>query len=120
MIRTKASKELEKKATIEQRAGLSDLVTRYIKDGPAALPPKKFNGNEGWFPSDKAPRKVRLEAFKPWQLRAYGFCREFNGRPTFFVTGIDPSKKQNRADQEILRAAGKEAASLNEILEACT
>jgi hypothetical protein len=115
-MRAKARKDLMKKASAEQRAGLSDLVEKFAAGGPGSLPTTKFNGSEGWFPSDKAPGKVRLQAFKPWQLRAYGFAREFNGRPSFFITGIDPSKKQDRADQEILAAAGKEAADLNKKL----
>lgn len=113
VIRTKAKKELKKRATKEQQAGLEDVIQRYAKAGPSGVPPKKFNGDEGWFPSDKAAGKIRLEAFKPWQLRAYGFCRTFNARPTFFITGIDPAKKQDGANQSILASAGAEAVRLN-------
>lgn len=116
LIRSKAKGDLLKKASAEQRAGLEELVRRYAKDGPKGIPGKKWNGAEGWFPSDKAPGKVRLEALKPWQLRAYGFCCEFRGRPTLFITGIDPAKKQNKADRAILKAAGDEAFRVSELI----
>jgi hypothetical protein len=116
-IRGSVQKELEKAASAEQRAGLTDIVTRYAKGGPSNIPRSKYNGQEGWFPSDKAPGKIRLEAFKPWQLRAYGFCRQFNGRPTFFITGVDASKKQNKARPNILNAAGAEAVKVNDLLK---
>jgi len=116
-IDLRAKKKLMKRpVTEDQRAQLDNLVTRYANGGPTALPSNKFNGSEGWFPSDRAPNKIRLEAFKPWKLRAYGFCREFNGRPTFFITGIDPSKKQDHARPEILQSAGAEAVRINNIL----
>ncbi|MGZ8362881.1 MAG: hypothetical protein ACXW3D_03380 [Caulobacteraceae bacterium] len=116
VIREKTHKDILKHASAEQRAGLDDVLARYAKNGPAGVPPKKYNGQEGWFPSDKAQNKIRLEALKPWQLRAYGFCRDFNGRPTLFITGVDTAKKQDRANQSILKAAGGEAFRLNELL----
>lgn len=116
-IRIDVKREIERKATEEKRAELGALIARYADGGPHALPRTKFNGNEGWFPSERAPAKVRLEAFKPWQLRAYGFCRSFDGQGTFFITGVDIAKKQNRADQARLRSAGAEAVRLNSALK---
>jgi hypothetical protein len=113
----KVKAELRKKASREQMAGLEALMKKYAESGPQGLPRTKFSGDEGWFPSKKAAGKIRLEAFKPWQLRAYGFCCEFDGRPTFFVTGLDPSKKQDDANQNILAAAGREAVRVNELLQ---
>lgn len=100
---------IDAEANAEQKVGLEDLLERFAKGGPQALPRTKLNGNEGWFPSEKAAGKVRLQAFKPWQLRAYGFVRGINGKPTFIITGADCSKKQDRANQKILKAAGTEA-----------
>ena len=116
VIRTKVKKDIEKRASQEQRAGLSDIVQKYVEGGSSAIPSKKFNGNEGWFPSEKAQGKILLQAFKPRQLRAYGFCRPFDGRPTFFITGVDTAKKQDQANQNILNAAGTEAAEINKAL----
>lgn len=105
-----------KKATREQQAGLQDLVERYGAGGPQGIPRGKFNGGEGWFPSAK-DKRIRLEALKPRQLRAYGFCQQLNGKQTFFITGVDTSKKQDDADQGILQAAGKEAVRIYGLLK---
>lgn len=113
VIRTKTREEVDDDATDEQKAGLEDLLERFAKGGPQALPRQKLNGNEGWFPSEKAPGKIRLQAFKPWQLRAYGFVRAVNGTATFIITGVDCSKKQDRANPSILKAAGAEAVRVD-------
>lgn len=105
-----------KQANEEQRAQLEDIVKRYADGGLPRVPTNKINTNEGWYPSEKAGNKVRVQAFKPWQLRAYGFARDFNGKLTFFITGIDPAKKQNQARTEILDAAGREAVRINDLL----
>lgn len=114
VIRTKAREEVEDDATDEQKAGLEVLLERFSKHGPSALPRNKLNGNEGWFPSEKAQGKIRLQAFKPWQLRAYGYIRSVDGTPTFIITGVDCSKKQDKANPSILKAAGYEAVRVEE------
>jgi hypothetical protein len=116
VIKRSVRKEIMKKATKEKQAGLEDVIQHYAAGGPQGIPPAKFAGDEGWFPSKK-DKRIRLEAFKPWQLRAYGFCEEFNGRQTFFITGVDTRKKQFKADQEILEAAGKEAVRIHDLLK---
>ena len=113
MIKSSVKKQILKNAGPDQRAGLETIVDRYSKGGWENVPRKKFNGNEGWFPSDN-DKRIRLEAFKPWQLRAYGFCEQFNERQTFFITGVYTSKKQDRADQNILAKAGKEAVRVHD------
>jgi len=117
MVKSKVLREMVKKASEEKRADLDALIRKYVQEGPASLPRSRFNSDEGWFPSDRAPGKIRLQAFKPWQMRAYGFCCDFNARPTFFITGIDPSKKQNDANQNILAAAGLEAVRVSQLVK---
>ncbi len=80
------------------------------------MPSGKFNSREGWFPSEKN-KQIKLEAFKPFQMRAYGFCRAVNGKPTFIITGLDRSKKQDRGDQDVINAAGNEAVRVNGLLK---
>ncbi|WP_312599610.1 hypothetical protein [Brevundimonas sp.] len=113
LIRTAVKKEIEAQASVDQRAELSELLKRFIQHGVQGLGRNKFNGKEGWFPGERAPGKVRLQAFKPWQLRAYGFLRQFGERPTFIITGVDCSKKADKAKQSVLKAAGAEAYRLN-------
>jgi hypothetical protein len=108
VIKSTVKRETEKKASREQQAGLVPLVERYAASGWENLPRGKYNPNEGSFTS-KTGKRVRLEALKPQQLRAYGYCAEFNGRPTLFITGVDTSKKQDRANQTILGTSGAEA-----------
>ncbi len=116
VIKETVKKEIGKKASAEQRAGLEDIVERYSDGGWKNVPPKKYNASEGWFPSAH-DKRIRLEAFKPWALRAYGFCEGFRGRPAFFITGVDTSKKQKSANQVILARAGAEAVRLHDWLK---
>lgn len=46
-------------------------------------------------------------AFKAFQFRVYGSSFQIDGKETFVCVTYDPAKKQNRADQVLLRAAGK-------------
>jgi hypothetical protein len=116
MINSSVMSRIVKDATDEQLAGLRDLVERYADGGWPSVPKSKFNPAEGWFPSPK-DKRVRLEAFKPWQLRAYGFCEQFQGKRTFFITGADCSKKQDRANQTRIATAGNEAVRLHDELK---
>jgi hypothetical protein len=73
LIKTKVKKKLEKKATADQLAGLQDLLERYGETGFENIPKGKFNASEEWVPSKK-DKKLMLQAFKPGQLRVYGYC----------------------------------------------
>jgi len=106
-----------RKATTRQRTELEALLERLAEYGREGMPANKINTNESWHPSDKAPNKVRVQAIKPWTLRAYGFERQFNGKLTFFITGIDPAKKQDKARPEILEAAGIEALRIIDLID---
>jgi hypothetical protein len=116
VIRESVQKTISKHAGADQRAGLEDIVRRFCDGGFGNVPPKKFNANEGWFPSERN-KQIRLVALKPWQLRAYGFDAQLDGQLTFFITGVDTSKKQDRANQTILANAGAEAVRVFEELK---
>jgi hypothetical protein len=117
LIKASVRERIVKKASEEQRVGLKDLAERYARGGLGAMTRNKFNTDEGWFPSKK-DKRVRLQAFKPWQFRAYGFEGQIHGRRTFFITGADWSKKQDRANQTILAGAGDEAVRLYDEIKA--
>jgi hypothetical protein len=108
-VRVAVIEEIKNKASQDQRAELDELLERFIRHGVPGLPRGKFNGQEGWYPSEKAAGKVRLVALKPWQLRTYGFIRSVGGRPAMIITGVDCSKKADRAKPAVLKAAGNEA-----------
>ncbi|PXA98494.1 hypothetical protein DMC47_08320 [Nostoc sp. 3335mG] len=65
------------------------------------LTPEMFNANEGRSPQDN----LLLQAFKAFKVRLYGFVRPVQGCRTFIVIDADTAKKQDRADQGILRRA---------------
>ncbi|WP_304280168.1 hypothetical protein [Caulobacter segnis] len=115
-IRERTEKQIQKKASKDQKAELEDLIKKYAAEGPGGVPSKKWATDEGWFPSRKS-KELRLEAFKPWQLRAYGFCRNFNGKSTFFIVGFDPVKKQDDADQSIIQSSGAEALRIERLMK---
>jgi len=117
VIKSKIKKKLERKATNDQLAGLKDLMERYGESGFDNMPRGKFNASEERFVNSKG-KQVLLQAFKPGQLRVYGYCQSFNGRPTFFITGFDPVKKQDDADQDVIAASGKEAVAVFDLLSA--
>jgi len=64
------------------------------------LTPEMMNRNEG-----RSKGNVRLEAFKAFKVRLYGFDVTFKKIRTFFIVIIDSAKKQNRADKNILKSA---------------
>lgn len=50
-----------------------------------------------------------LYEFKSYQFRLYGVIREYRGKRSFLGVGCDPAKKNNKADQRILRRAANAA-----------
>lgn len=60
-----------------------------------------FNGNEGRAKGSN----ILLMAFKGFKVRLYGFQQTLLKRKTFIVADIDSAKKQNKADQGILKRA---------------
>jgi hypothetical protein len=73
-----------------------------------SLTPEMMNRNEG-----RSNGGLRIEAFKAFKVRLYGFEITFNGIRTFFIVIIDPAKKQNKADKKILKSAKSRADDLS-------
>ena len=65
-----------------------------------SLTPEMMNRNEG-----RSNNGLRIEAFKAFKVRLYGFEFKFNKIKTFFIVIIDAAKKQNKADKNILKGA---------------
>ena len=59
---------------------------------------------EGSYPDGKTG-KVAVFAFKPFQWRLYGVVCTVDGKKCFIGTKVDPEKKQDKADQELLKLA---------------
>lgn len=65
-----------------------------------ALTKAMFNGNEG-----RSARGTMLQAIKAFKVRLYGFVTDIDGRRSFVIIDHDPAKKQDAADQNILKRA---------------
>jgi hypothetical protein len=63
------------------------------------LLPKMHNKNEG----RTAKFNIRMEAFKSFKVRFYGFERSIDGQRIFIIADADPAKKQDKADPAILK-----------------
>jgi len=55
-------------------------------------------------------------AFKVHQFRVYGASLKVDGKETFIGVRHDPSKKQNRADQGLLKASGAALSGVRTLL----
>lgn len=91
------------------RAKIEATMRAYCECGPQNIPPQRFKFEEQYEHSGKM---TRIEVFKARQVRIYGACGSLGGRPVFLVTGYDTAKKDDAADQKILKAAGKLAHKL--------
>lgn len=94
--------------------GATQAMELYAEYGPESLMRTKFV-SEMQFEGEG--RKVRLEAFKGFQIRLYGFAVQVKGKRTFFITGLDLAKKANKAKPRVLEAAGKEAIQVLKALD---
>ena len=79
---------------------LSAVMKRWC-DNPAHLTPEMFNGNEG----RSSRHNAMLQAFKnnAAKVRLYGFVFPVSEKRTFIIVDADVSKKQNKADPNILK-----------------
>jgi hypothetical protein len=76
------------------------------------LSEQKFK-NEGNFPDGRGTQ-VAVWTFKSWQWRLYGAILRMHGKTCFVGVLVDPAKKRDSADQQMLRASAKAIAALAE------
>lgn len=105
-IWTDAKVELMK-ATKEQRAEMSGAIMRFASG--AQLPARMHRLEDAWYPSDRARRRVRLQALTPVDVCAYGYSCTVAERPTFFITGVERRDASDMGEREFWSAAGDEA-----------
>ncbi|WP_441277965.1 hypothetical protein AB7783_13995 [Tardiphaga sp. 172_B4_N1_3] len=98
----------------KRRAQLSRYFTEFCE---STEPGRRVNDqqfkNEGKFKDGKGG-KATIWTFKAFQWRLYGAILTVAGRRCFVGVKIDPVKKQNRADQEMLKASAKIIGALAE------
>lgn len=71
---------------------------------------QKWNPDEGYH--SVGGKTYKLQAAKGHQCRVYGIVGSLNGKKTFFVGGVDPKKKRDKADLQILTRAANVAAAM--------
>lgn len=113
-MREREWKVYENDIPARDKARLKNVLDDYCDNGPSDLSPTdfKFMGHLSY-----SGVKVRMEEFKSAQVRLFGFLATFEDQLTFFVTGMDPAKKQQKADQKKLAAAVKEAVRITGLLK---
>lgn len=59
-------------------------------------------------------KDVAIWEFKAFQWRLYGGMADVGGRRSFVGVAVDPDKKRNRADQQLLATAAKRLGEFSE------
>jgi hypothetical protein len=113
-IHTEYKKLFESNDTLskQRRAHLTRYFQRFCELGPRGLGEEKFKFEESF--SDGRGGQVPVYAFKPFKWRLYGGILTVGGKRCFVGVRIDPSKKQNKANQKLLASAASDIADLLE------
>ena len=98
-----------KETNARGRSQIEAVMRTWCRFGPNDLPDSKFKFETRY---ENGGKSIRIDAFKGHQVRLYGSTVQVEGKAMFLVTGHDFSKKQNQADRDILKAAGKAAFNL--------
>lgn len=83
---------------------------RFANAGPQALSEKMFK-KLGDF-KDGRGNTVGVFEFKCYQVRIYGVIRQLRGKRAFVGTACDLKKKQDKADQSMIRRAAEQAGKV--------
>jgi len=107
------AKEYRKIPTKDQ-GSLLRWMEIWSGDLDCAISTQRFKSQDSF--TDQKGRKVQIWAFKSYQSRMYGFVRKVENKETFFVTAIDPAKKDDDADPAVLKRAKVEAFRVLDVL----
>jgi hypothetical protein len=96
----------------QQRTHLKRYFERFAALGPSSLNEEKFKFEDSY--PDGRGGQVSVFAFKPFKMRVYGGILGVAGKRCFVGVRVDLSKKQDKADQGLLRSAAADIAALLE------
>lgn len=99
--------------TDKQKGRFLGIMARWCED-PRSLPPDMFNPNEG----RSNRHNTLLQAFKIRKVRLYGFGGTVGKKKSFVIVDADPAKKQDRADQKILKRAKNRVDDITDKIQA--
>jgi hypothetical protein len=100
--------------SVRRRTHLQRYFAEYCDQKVYRLGDQKFK-REGKFP-DGNGTNAAIHTFKAWQFRLYGLEMTVAGKRTFVGVEYD-YKKQNKADQNLLKEAAKAIGRLAEYKE---
>ncbi|MEN3953602.1 hypothetical protein [Iodidimonas sp. SYSU 1G8] len=114
---TRKVKEAVDALDVQPRARLQALFNLFCQNGPRGLNAKTQFPSEDAHPSGlKNMADIALRAFKPAaQWRLYGTVTTYKEKPAFIGVAVDDSKKQDKADQHLLKLAAKRAARIIDV-----
>lgn len=112
-MRNKEWKAFQDDISARSKARLKLVIDDYCVSGPTSLDQTDFRflGHKTYMGIS-----IRLEEFKAPAVRFFGFLHDNAGSPTFFVTGMDLDKKQQKANSVKINAAVKVAVRVKKIL----
>jgi hypothetical protein len=96
-----------RKIAVKDKASLRRWIENWCGDVDGAIPDTRMKAQDRF--SDVKERTVLVIAFKSYQARLYGFIRKVAEKETFFISAIDPDKKDDEADPKVLKKAKLEA-----------
>jgi hypothetical protein len=102
------------KLSVQRRTHLARYFAEFCEhsDVRSRLNPKQFK-REGTFKDGH--REFSIWTFKAPKWRLYGAILQVAGKRCFVGTRVDPDKKQDKADQTLLRLTAKDIGGLAEM-----
>jgi len=106
--------DLEKAIVKDAAKVVAILKNEYSKIG-------RVRSDEKWNPNEHrhkvGHKEYLVQAVKAFQCRVYGVEGSYYGKKAFFVTVVDPKKKDDKAKPALLRKAAEEAVELVKKIE---
>lgn len=104
-----------KKLKHKDKAGLLRWIQIWCDDQQAgAIPREKFKKQDNY--RNAEGKSIAVYCFKFFQGRLYGFSRIVEKKETFLISAIDPAKKNDDADQNLLARAKEEGFRVLKVL----
>lgn len=103
------------KTSVKRKTRLGRYFAEFVNnmDYHDRLGQDKFK-KEGNFPCGHPGGDVAVWEFKAFRWRLYGGIEEVDGRRCFVGVAVDPDKKRDRANQQLLTIAARRLGSFSE------
>ncbi len=98
--------------SIKRKVHFNRIFKEFCSNARPRLNDQQFK-KEGDFP-DGSGRHVAIFAIKARQFRIYGTLCTVDGQKCFIGVKVDAAKKQDKADQALLKATAKKLGDLDE------